>query len=54
MQLSDSIINRCSEPETLTKAELLEWAKYNFQVWGNSNENESAWYILLMWAERDS
>lgn len=40
-------------PDSLTKEQLLMWAKENFMVWDCSNDNQSAWYILLLWAERE-
>lgn len=42
-----------SNPDSLTKAQLLHWAKDNFNIWDGSNTNQSAWYILLLWAERE-
>lgn len=48
---------KCSHPETMTKKELLAWAKDNFNHWADpdcgsvpANENQSAWYILFLWA----
>lgn len=41
-----------TNPDNMSEAQLLEWAKYNFRVWDESNTNQSAWYILFMWAYR--
>ena len=49
-----------SKPDTMTKEELLAWAKMNYNHWAdpatgttNPELNQSAWYILFLWAERE-
>lgn len=58
--------NKVHDSKLMTKEELLEWAKWNFNHWNDPKAmspklwaecadigSQSSWYILLEWAEHE-